>query len=121
MRAAATVLVLAAAFTVATPGVSSASGHARHPTVTIRMGDFFYKPAHVTVHAGQKVRFVNVGKIAHTVADTDAKGNLRSKLIKPRALERGQSQTVAFARPGLVHYLCTFHPTLMRGTIEVVR
>jgi plastocyanin len=121
MRAAATVLVLAAAFTVATPGVSTASGHARHPTVTIRMGDFFYKPSAVTVHVGQKVRFVNVGKIAHTVADTDRKGNVRSKLIKPRALEHGQSQTVAFARSGIVHYLCTFHPTLMRGTITVVR
>jgi plastocyanin len=121
MRAAATVLVLAAAFTVATPGVSTASGHARQPTVTIRMGDFFYRPAHATVHVGQKVRFVNVGRIAHTVADADAKGNVRSKLIKPRALERGQSQTVRFTRPGLVRYLCTFHPTLMRGTIKVVR
>jgi plastocyanin len=85
------------------------------------MGEFFYRPSKVTVHVGQKVRFVNVGKIAHTVADTDRKGNVRSKLIRPRALEHGQSQAVTFARPGVVDYLCTFHPTLMRGTISVVR
>jgi len=124
VRALATVAVLSAAFaapTVATPGVSSAAGHARHPTVTIRMGEFFYRPKHVTVHVGQKVRFLNVGKIAHTVADTDAHGNVRSKLIRPRALAHGESQTVTFSRPGVVDYLCTFHPTLMRGTIDVVR
>ena len=92
MRAAATVAVLAVALTVATPGVSSAAGHAPRPTVTIRMGDFFYRPAVVTVHTGQKVRFVNVGKIAHTVADTDRKGNVRSKLIHPRALEHGRAR-----------------------------
>ena len=121
MRAAATVLVLAATCAVATPGMSAPSGHARQPTVTIRMGEFFYRPARVTVHVGQKVRFVNVGKIAHTVADTDAKGNVRSTLIRPRPLDHGQSQIVTFARPGLVRYVCTFHPTLMRGSIEVVR
>jgi plastocyanin len=26
-----------------------------------------------------------------------------------------------FARPGVYHYLCTFHPASMRGTITVVR
>jgi plastocyanin len=93
---------------------------ARLPVVTIRFGEFFFRPSAATVHVGQKVRFVNVGKIAHTVADTDAHWNIRSKLIHPRPLASGQSQTVVFAHPGLVHYLCTFHPTLMRGTIEVV-
>ena len=102
------------------PGVSAASGHARQATVTIRLGEFFFRPAHVTVHVGQRVRFVNVGRIVHTVADTDARWHVRSELVHPRPLAHGASQTVAFARPGLLHYLCTFHPTLMRGTITVV-
>jgi plastocyanin len=51
----------------------------------------------------------------------DAKGGIRSKAIKPRPLAHGQSQTVRFASPGRVAYLCTFHPTLMKGTIIVVR
>jgi plastocyanin len=111
---------LALSLLAGAPGVSLASGHARRPAVTIRFGEFFYKPADATVHVGQPVRFVNVGKIAHTVADTDAHWRIRSRLIHPRPLAHGQSQTVVFTKPGLVRYLCTFHPTLMRGEIRVV-
>src|SRR5262249_34705070 len=121
VRRAAIVSAFVVAVLAVAPGVSSASGHARHQTVTIRVGDFFYRPAHVTVHVGQPVRFVNVGRIAHPIADTDSSGTIRSKLIKPRPLARGQSQTVTFSKPGLVPYLCTFHPTLMKGAIAVVR
>jgi len=88
-------------------------------TVTIKLGEFFFRPARVTVHVGQQVRFVNVGKIVHTVADTDRHWNLLSKLIKPRPLAHGRSQTVRFTRAGTVYYLCTFHTTLMRGRIIV--
>jgi plastocyanin len=89
--------------------------------VTIKLGEFFFRPARVTVHLGQRVRFLNVGKIDHTVADTDRHWNIRSKLIKPHPLSHGQVQTVSFHHIGLVYYLCTFHPTLMRGRITVVR
>lgn len=103
-------------------GASGSSGStATRPPVTIRVGGFFYKPKLATVHVGQAVRFVNVGRIPHTVADTDARGAIRSRLIKPRPLEHGQVQVVRFARPGRVSYLCTFHPTLMKGRLVVVR
>lgn len=89
------------------------------PVVTVNLGEYFYRPKLLTVRVGQPVRFVNVGKIAHTVADSSAAGAVRSELIRPRPLERGQSQTVTFARPGRITYLCTFHPALMRGVITV--
>ena len=89
--------------------------------VTVTFGEFFYKPALITVKVGQKVIFKNVGKIAHTVANTDAKGEILSTLIKPRNLDPRQTQVVSFARPGTVFYLCTFHPTLMKGRIVVTR
>lgn len=104
-----------------TGGGSAHAAPAARPTVTITLGEFFFRPARVTVHVGQQVRFLNVGKIDHTVADTDRHWNLRSKLIKPHPLAHGQAQTVSFSRPGTVYYLCTFHPTLMRGRIVVVR
>ena len=87
------------------------------------MGDFFYKPSSVTVHVGQKVRFVNVGKIdAHRRRHRHRKGNVRSKLIQLRALEHGQVQTVTFAPARCSSTTSArFHPTLMRGTITVVR
>ena len=87
--------------------------------VTVKLGEFFYRPAVVTVSPGQKVVFVNVGKIAHTVADTTAKGDILSKQIVPHELKPGARQVVSFAKPGVVYYLCTFHPTLMKGKIVV--
>ena len=110
--------VLAAA--VAAPALSGGSDSKR-AAVTVKMGEFFYKPRVVTVHVGQAVRFVNVGRIQHTVADTDRRWNIRSRLIKPRPLGHGAVQTVTFHQAGTVYYLCTFHPTLMRGRIVVIR
>ena len=95
-------------------------GTAAPSRATVVIRDYSYTPRTVTVHVGQPLQFVNRGKVEHTVADVDAKGKLRSKLVKPRALANGQSQVVRFARPGLVHYVCTFHPTLMGGTVHVV-
>ena len=89
-------------------------------TVTVKFGEYFYRPKIVTVHVGQRLRFVNVGKIEHTVADTTAAGTIRSVLIKPRPLAHGAAQTVTFKQAGTVPYLCTFHPDLMRGSINVV-
>jgi plastocyanin len=115
--AAAVALALGSAVSGASGSPGSAA--ARRP-VTIRLGEFFYKPKVVTVHVGQAVRFVSVGKIEHTVADTDAKGTIRSRLIKPRPLRQGQTQVVRFRKPGRILYLCTFHPALMKGRIIVL-
>lgn len=112
---------MAVALGLAVDGAPGAPGStaARRP-VTIRMGEFFYKPKVVTLHVGQAVRFVNVGKIEHTVADTNAKGAISSRLIKPRPLGHGESQVVRFRKAGRILYLCTFHPALMKGRIIVL-
>lgn len=101
-------------------GRADAAPAARKPVV-VKLGEYFFKPRVLTVHVGQPVRFVNVGKIAHTVADRKPGAPVPlSKLVKPRELVHGQTQTVVFRHPGLVHIFCTFHPTLMSGTIRVV-
>src|SRR5262249_22748326 len=106
---------------VALGGVAGTPGHAAaRSTVTVRLGEVVYRPATVTVHVGQGLRVVG-GRIQHTVADTTAGWKtVRSKLIVPRPLSRGQAQTVRFSKPGTVWYVCTFHPTLMRGEVVVV-
>ena len=83
------------------------------------MGDFFYRPSAARVRVGQPVVFQNVGKIQHTVADTNAKGAIVSRVIKPRPIEPGKGQRVTFRRAGTYAYLCTFHPTLMKGKVVV--
>lgn len=88
-------------------------------TFTVRFGEYFYRPGKLTIHAGDRVRFVNVGRIQHTVADRTRGGRVLARVIRPRPLGRGRSQTVRFTRRGTVYYLCTFHPTMMRGVIVV--
>ena len=106
---------------VAVSGAFSGREGAALAPVTVRMGEYYFKPKLVRVRVGQSVRFVNAGKISHTVADSDRQGHIRSRLIHPRELKHGQSQTVRFTKAGTVYYLCTFHPALMKGRIVVVR
>ena len=88
-------------------------------TTTVKFGEYFYSPRKITVSAGDTVRFLNVGKIEHTVADSTKSGTIRSRVIKPRPLKRGASQRVTLKKRGTVYYLCTFHPGQMRGSITV--
>src|ERR1051325_4135413 len=104
-----TVYVLSALGVAAGSGASSSGGTAAAGPVTVRMGEVFYRPRVVTVHGGPGVRVVHHGQIVHPVADTDARGNVRSKIIRPRPLAHGQAQVVKFTRAGIVRYLCTFH------------
>lgn len=120
-RTVATVGAVAALGAAAVPAVAhhgTAHAHAAR-TVTVTMGEYFYRPRSATVHVGDRVRFVNAGKIEHTVADSTRRGTILGRVIRPRPLPHGKSQTVAFHRAGTVHYLCTFHPTMMRGRVIV--
>lgn len=114
-------LALAAAGVLSAQALAAPARATAPAPVTVTFGEFFYKPATITVKVGQQVVFKNVGKIAHTVANSNAKGEILSTLIKPQNLDPGQKQTVSFAKPGTVFYLCTFHPTLMKGRIVVTR
>jgi plastocyanin len=95
------------------------AAHAAVATHTVKFGEYFYRPKKLTINAGDRVRFTNIGKIEHTVADSTKSGKALSKIIKPRPLGHGASQTVTFKRRGTVPYLCTFHPDMMRGVIVV--
>lgn len=100
-------------------GPGSPRAEAASKPVTVVMGDFSYSPRAATVRVGQRMRFVNRGKIGHTVADVNRKGAILGRAIRPTLLETGQSQVVTFTKPGRVAYLCTLHPTLMKGTVVV--
>jgi plastocyanin len=88
-------------------------------THKVRMGEYFYRPKTVTIAVGDRVRFRNRGEITHTVADATRRGRIRGRLIKPRPIDPGESQTIRLTKPGTVRYLCTFHPKLMGGVIIV--
>lgn len=74
-------------------------------------GDFSFTPKEITVRAGQSVRWINKGDTEHTVKGPG--------FFTTTALGHGQSYSHAFAKRGRYPYLCTLHPTLMRGVIVV--
>lgn len=113
-----------AAAAIAPLAASAGGSHRAAPPraaggTTVRIGDYYFRSKRITIAAGTSVRFVNAGKIEHTVADSSRSGTVRSRVIRPRPLAHGASQTVRFPHPGTVYYLCTLHPTLMKGVVVV--
>ena len=71
-------------------------------------------PANVTVKAGVTIRWTNFDATLHNVAITSGPVKFSSP-----AFNKGGSYKATFAKPGVYHYLCTFHPRTMTGTITV--
>jgi plastocyanin len=78
---------------------------------TVVIEDFKFRPAVLTVVAGQSVRFVNKDDEAHTVTATG--GSFDSD-----GLDTNQRWTHTFRHPGRYTYICELHP-YMKGTIVV--
>ena len=76
----------------------------------IALVDFAFRPADTTVRAGQTVTFQNDGRQIH---------NVRGKGFFSDALAAGARYSHRFVSPGRYSYLCTLHPSAMRGVITV--
>jgi plastocyanin len=77
--------------------------------VHVRIINFKFSPATVTVRAGQTVEWTNQDGVAHTV---DLSG------VTSNVLNRGDSYTQRFTAPGTYAYICSIHP-FMHGTVVV--
>ena len=71
-------------------------------------------PANVTIKAGATIKWTNFDATLHNVATTSGPVKFSSP-----AFNKGGSYRATFAKPGVYHYLCTFHPGSMTGTITV--
>lgn len=98
-------------FTTAAFAQSEADQKQTAQTYTVSIHNFVYKPAKLTVHAGDTIEWKNTDTVPHTV--TDQHGSFDSKEILPNA-----SWTYVATQPGTYHYTCTPHPT-MQGTFTV--
>jgi plastocyanin len=116
VRAAALAVVPVAAVS---PAAALGDPAAAARTATVRVSEFAFAPARLTVRAGDRVRFLNAGRRRHAVAE-DAQGDPAERTIMPRRLAPGAAQTVRLTRRGTVHYRCTLHPRRMRGVIVVI-
>ena len=67
------------------------------------MDEHGFNPVRALVTAGARVRFVNNGELAHTIAARDGAWSTMT-------LEPAMSAFVTFGEPGTFLYHCTDHP-----------
>ena len=103
-----------------TPAASSSTPAASVPstgkTVDITYQNIAISPATVTVHVGDKIKWTNKDNIIHNVTSQSGPLHLASSNFG-----QGGTFEVTASAPGVVHYLCTIHPTAMIGTINIVK
>jgi plastocyanin len=86
----------------------------KHPTRTVSIQNFSFKPGKVTVKRGTKVRWINKDSTAHTATANNGR-SFDSGRLGP-----GKSYTHTFKRAGKKPYHCEIHPD-MRGSVVVKR
>ena len=102
------------------PGIAIGRG-ARPSTTTpsaptsvkrVKIVNFAFKPATITIAKGTRVRWTNAANTAHTT--TSNRGIWDSGSLAP-----GDTFSRVFRKTGTFKYRCTIHPTLMHGKIVV--
>jgi plastocyanin len=99
-----------------TPKFGSApkSAPVQSGTVKIAYRNITIAPDTVKVKVGSTIVWTNEDPVEHNVTSHSGPAHFASKNFG-----EGQSFSVTVTRPGVIHYLCTIHPTTMNGTIEV--
>lgn len=80
-------------------------------TSSVKISNFAFSPAHITVKAGTKVTWTNEDSIAHSATSDDGK-------FDTGLVAQGKSGSFTFEKPGTYHYHCMPHP-YMKGTVTV--
>ena len=90
--------------------------HAQQPAPTaaeVKVDNFSFSPATLTVAVGTTVTWTNQDDIPHTVVSTDDPRVFRSKV-----LDTDEKFTYTFTKAGSFAYFCSIHPK-MTGTVVV--
>lgn len=90
---------------------AAAPGQNAAKEVEIKIDNFSFTPATVTVAAGTTVTWTNDDDVPHTVVSDD------TKTFRSKALDTGDHFSYTFTKAGKYAYFCSVHP---RMTAEVV-
>lgn len=90
-------------------------------TTNVKIVDFGFEPADVTVKVGDTVTWTNTGSFAHTTTSGTTTGGVRHPdgLWDSGSLFSGQTFSHVFAKAGAFPYYCTPHFSMMVGTVTV--
>ncbi|MEA2314220.1 MAG: hypothetical protein QOI03_912 [Solirubrobacteraceae bacterium] len=85
-------------------------------SVQIAYRQISIRPDTLKVRVGSTITWTNYDSVEHNVTSQGGPQRLASGNFG-----EGATFAVKLSKPGIIHYLCTIHPTSMNGTIEVVR
>ncbi len=80
-------------------------------TAEVKIDNFSFGPAALTVPVGTTVTWTNRDDIPHTVVSTDG-------VFKSKALDTDDKFSFVFSKPGTYSYFCSIHPK-MTGQVIV--
>jgi plastocyanin len=124
MRIRSILLPAIAAIVVAGAGLALAAGPPASPAshasvvaaggrVELKIHNFAFVPANLTVKPGTVITVTNLDQTAHTATSTATPPAFDTGTLQP-----GQSKTIKLEKPGRYSYYCQFH-AFMTGTITV--
>ena len=83
---------------------------ARAAEVTVKIDNFTFAPAALTVKAGTTVTWENVDDIPHTVVATN-------RAFRSKALDTNDKFSFTFTTPGTFDYFCSLHPHMKASVV----
>jgi plastocyanin len=109
-----TMTVVLAIGTIATGQKNFLAGAQQKPeTMEVKIDNFSFGPATLTVAVGASVTWVNRDDIPHTVVSSDD-----PKAFKSKVLDTDEKFTFTFSKAGNYPYFCSIHPK-MTGKVVV--
>ncbi len=101
------IAVLLAAFCFAVPSATFGATADEKPAseVAVKIDNFSFSPAVITVPAGTTIRWTNRDDIPHTVVSDD-------KSFKSKVLDTDEQFSYTFSKPGTYSYFCSIHPKM---------
>ncbi len=92
-------------------GNFTASAQQKPETTEVKIDNFSFGPAELTVPVGTTVTWTNRDDIPHTVVSTD-------KVFKSKVLDTDEKFPFTFSKAGTYPYFCSIHPK-MTGKVVV--
>jgi plastocyanin len=80
-------------------------------SMEVKIDNFSFGPAAITVPVGTTVTWINRDDIPHTVVSDD-------KVFKSKVLDTDEKFSYTFSKPGTYPYFCSVHPK-MTGKVVV--
>lgn len=101
--------ILATAFALtagARPNPALTSGDMPASGAIVKIDNFSFGPATITIPTGSTVTWTNNDDVPHVVSSDD------NKMFKSKALDTDDRFSFTFTKPGTYNYYCAIHPKM---------